>query len=332
MSEILDPGREIVDPHHHLWPNGRRDRYALAELYDDLRSGHDVVQTVFVECGASYRSGGPAHLRPVGETEWVAEAARASACAEAPGPGPEIAGIVAFADLSAGDLVPEVLDAHEAAGDGRFRGIRHAIARGDHRPGTENDPGPARAGLAHEAQFQAGVRLLGTRGLTYESWHYHYQMADFIAVATSAPDTLCILDHFGTPVGVGRYRAQREEIFAQSKRDMAAAAALPNVVAKLGGMAMADSGFGWDGREQPVTAEEFAAAQREYYLHAIDCFGTDRCMLESNFPVEKVSVSYRVLYNAFKLITADFSEADKDALFSGTARRVYRLPPPSRSK
>ena len=328
MRETLDPGREIVDPHHHLWPNGRRDRYALAELYDDLRSGHDVVQTVFVECGASYRSDGPAHLRPVGETEWVAEAARASAGAEAPGPGPEIAGIVAFADLSLGDLVPEVLDAHEAAGDGRFRGIRHAIARGDHRPGTENDPGPARAGLAHEDPFQAGVRLLGTRGLTYESWHYHYQMADFIAVATSAPDTLCILDHFGTPIGVGRYRARRAEILAQSKRDMAAAAALPNVVAKLGGMAMADSGFGWDRREQPVTAEEFAAAQREYYLHAIDCFGTERCMLESNFPVEKVSVSYRVLYNAFKLITADFSEADKDALFSGTARRVYRLPPP----
>ncbi|MDE0022873.1 MAG: amidohydrolase family protein [Spirochaetaceae bacterium] len=326
MSEILDPGREIVDPHHHLWPNGRRAPYALAELYEDLRSGHDIVQTVFVECGASYRRGGPAHLRPVGETEWVAEEARASAAAG----GPEIAGIVSFADLTAGDLVPEVLDAHEAAGGGRFRGIRHALARGDHRPGTENDPGPARAGLAHEEQFQAGVRLLGRRGLTWESWHYHYQMADFIAVAKSAPDTVCILDHFGTPVGVGRYRARRAEILAQSKRDVAAASALPNVVAKLGGMAMADNGFGWDRREQPVAAEEFAAAQREYYLHAIDCFGTGRCMLESNFPVEKVSVSYPVLYNAFKLITADFSEADKDALFSGTARRIYRLPPASR--
>jgi len=328
MSGILDPGREIVDPHHHLWPNGRRAAYALAELYEDLRTGHDIVQTVFVECGASYRGDGPEHLRLVGETEWVAEEARASVAAG----GPEIAGIVSFADLTAGDLVPEVLDAHEAAGDGRFRGIRHALARGDHRPGTENDPGPARAGLAHEEPFQAGVRLLGRRGLTWESWHYHYQMADFIAVAKSAPDTVCILDHFGTPVGVGRYRARRAEILAQSKRDMAAAAALPNVVAKLGGMAMADNGFGWDGREQPVTAEEFAAVQREYYLHAIDCFGTGRCMLESNFPVEKVSVSYRVLYNAFKLITADFSEADKDALFSGTARRVYRLPPASRDE
>ena len=326
MSEILDPAREIVDPHHHLWPNGRREPYTLAELYEDLRTGHNVVQTVFVECGASYRSDGPEHLRPVGETAWVAEAARASAA----GAGPEIAGIVSFADLSSGDLLPDVLDAHEAAGGGRFRGIRHALARGDHRPGTENLPGPARAGLAHEERFQAGVRLLGKRGLTWESWHYHYQMADFIAVAKSAPDTICVLDHFGTPLGVGRYREHREEIFAQSKRDMAAAAALPNVVAKLGGMAMADNGFGWDRREQPVTAEEFAAAQRGYYLHAIDCFATERCMLESNFPVEKVSVSYRVLYNAFKLITAGFSEPEKDALFSGTARRIYRLPPGSR--
>ena len=328
MSEILDPGREIVDPHHHLWPNGRRAAYALAELFEDLRTGHDIVQTVFVECGASYRADGPEHLGPVGETAWVAEAARASVAAG----GPEIAGIVSFADLAAGDLLPEVLDAHEAAGGGRFRGIRHALARGNHRPGTEDEPGPARAGLAHEEPFQAGVRLLGRRGLTWESWHYHYQMADFLAVAKSAPDTVCILDHFGTPVGVGRYRERRAEIFAQSKRDMAAAAALPNVVAKLGGMAMADNGFGWDRRDETVTAEEFAAAQREYYLHAIDCFGTGRCMLESNFPVEKVSVSYPVLYNAFKLITADFSEADKDALFSATARRVYRLPEASRGQ
>ena len=183
-----------------------------------------------------------------------------------------------------------------------------------------------RAGLAAEEQFRAGVRLLGRRGLTYESWHYHYQMDDFLALARSAPDTRVILDHFGTPVGVGRYRAQRAEIFAQSKRDMAAAASLPNVVAKLGGLAMSDNGFGWDQRATPVTAEEFAAAQREYYLHAIDCFGTERCMFESNFPVEKVSVSYPVLYNAFKLMTADFSEADKNALFSATARRVYSLP------
>ena len=319
---ILDPGREIVDPHHHLWSDAARGDYALAELYEDLCTGHRVVQTMFVECSAGYRTGGPEHLRPVGETEWVAEIARASAA----GPGPEIAGIVAHADLALGARLPEVLDAHAAAGGGLLRGIRHALARGSHRPGTERAPGPARAGLAAEEAFRAGVRLLGQRGLTYESWHYHLQMEEFLALAGSAPDTQIILDHFGTPVGVDRFRAQRGEILAQSKRHMAAAAALPNVAAKLGGLAMPDNGFGWERRAEPVTAEELAAAQREYYLHAIDCFGTARCMFESNFPVEKVSVSYPVLYNAFKLMTADFSEADKDALFSGTARRIYGLP------
>ena len=142
--------REIVDPHHHLWPDARRAPYALAELYEDLRTGHDIVQTVFVECGASYRSGGPEHLRPVGETEWVASAARASA---ADG-GPEIAGIVSFADLTAGDLVPEVLDAHAAAGDGRFRGIRHAPVwrtRSNFKPACGCSAGAASPGRAGKA-------------------------------------------------------------------------------------------------------------------------------------------------------------------------------------
>ena len=101
------------------------------------------------------------------------------------------------------------------------------------------------------------------------------------------------------------------------------------MIAKLGGLAMWDNGFPWAERGTRATAEELVAAQRPHYLHAIDCFGPERCMFESNFPVDRVSVSYRDLYNAFKLMVADFSQADKDALFSGTARRVYRLPAPS---
>ena len=327
MAGVLDPDRPIVDPHHHLWSGDGRGPYLLEDLYADVRCGHNVVQTMFVECRTHYRSGGPEHLRPVGQTEWVAAIADASARASAHGRGPEIAGMVAFADLSLGPRLEEVLDAHAEAAGGLLRGFRYSLAHGTHRSGTENAPGPAPAGLAAEEPFRDGVRLLGRRGLTYESWHFHYQMDEFTALARSAPDTLIILDHFGTPLGVGRWRGRRAEVFAEWKASMAEAAACPNMAAKLGGMAMFDNGFGWDERDEPVTAEEFAAAQRDYYLHAIDCFGPDRCMFESNFPVEKASVSYRVLYDAFKLMTADFSEADKDALFSGTARRVYRLPP-----
>ena len=134
-----------------------------------------------------------------------------------------------------------------------------------------------------------------------------------------------ILDHFGTPLGVGRYRDRREEIFQAWKGDIAEIARCPNVFAKLGGLAMPDNGFGWDRRERPPSSDEFAEAQRRYYLHTIECFGPERCMLESNFPVDKLSLSYQVLWNGLKKIVGDFSNDEKDALFYGTAARVYRL-------
>ena len=128
VEEIVDPEISIVDPHHHLWPEGRGLRYGLDQLAADTRSGHRVVATVFVECHAAYRDDGPDHLRPVGETEFVAASA-ARLAAEYPG-APPIAGIVAHADLALPpDQLDEVLDAHTAAGGGRFVGIRDALSR-----------------------------------------------------------------------------------------------------------------------------------------------------------------------------------------------------------
>ena len=325
---IVDPDRQIVDPHHHLVEEGHEwGRYLLPDLQADTTAGHRVVQTVYAECARHYYTGGPEHLRPVGETEWVASVARESAVAAAGGHGAEIAGIIAHADLTLGPELGEVLDAHEAAGEGRFCGIRHCIAHGDHRSDTREVPGPAPLGLAQDEAFREGLRLLGSRGIPYDSWHFHYQMEEFIALARSAPDTILAMDHFGTPVGVGRYRDQREQVFAGLNANMAAAAECPNVMAKLGGMAMPDGGFPWTEGGARATAEDLAEAQRGYYLNAIDCFGTDCCLFESNFPVDRLSIDYAELFNAFKLMTADFSEADKDALFSGTARRIYGLRP-----
>jgi predicted TIM-barrel fold metal-dependent hydrolase len=169
------------------------------------------------------------------------------------------------------------------------------------------------------------VRFLGQRGYTYESWHYHMQLGEFRILARSAPETTMILDHFGTPLGHGAYAAQREAIFAQWQKDMAALAQCPNIYAKLGGLAMPDNGFGWHEAEKPATSDELVAAQKRYYLHAIDCFGPERCMFESNFPVDKLSISYAVLWNALKKMVADFSEHEKEALFYGTAAKVYQL-------
>jgi predicted TIM-barrel fold metal-dependent hydrolase len=186
--------------------------------------------------------------------------------------------------------------------------------------------GGAPAGLFQDADFRAGVARLGARGFTYDSWNYHYQNGEFLALARAVPDTLMVLDHFGTPIGVGPYADARDEIFGEWQDDIAAIARCENVVAKLGGMAMPDNGFGWHTADRPPTSDEFVAAQARYYRHTIECFGPDRCMFESNFPVDRMSISYPVLWNALKKIAAGYSDAEQDAMFSGTARRVYRIP------
>lgn len=318
-EDVIDPGREIVDPHHHLWPKPHLS-YDLEELWSDTGDGHNVVQTVFMECGAAYRTDGPEHLRCVGETEFV------TAAAERAGAAPEkaqIAGIIAHADLRRPDL-DTILDAHEEAAKGRLRGIRHAGARDAH-PEALTIPGRAPEGLYSDPDFRRGVARLGERGLTYDTWNYHHQIRDFAALARAVPETVMVLDHFGTPLGVGPYEGKRNEIYEQWKDDIAEVAACPNVYAKLGGMAMPDNGYGWNTRDKPPSSDEFVEAQAKWYHHAIDVFGPERCMLESNFPVDRLSISYRTLWNGLKKIAADYPEAAQEAMFSGTARKVYKL-------
>lgn len=318
-EEIIEPERRIVDPHHHLWRREGRD-YLLANLWEDTQSGHNVEKTVFVECGAEYRSDGPEHMRVLGETEFVrSEAERSAGSGKA-----EISAIVSRADLRLGDGVREVLEAHIEVGGGLFRGIRHAGALDPH-PEVLSIPGRAPENLYANPDFRSGMKVLGDMGLTYDTWHYHHQNQAFAALARAVPDTTMILDHFGTPLGVGPYADKREEIFEAWKQDIRAIADCPNVVAKIGGLAMPDNGFGWDKQASPPTSDEFVEAQRRYYLHTIECFGPDRCMFESNFPVDRRSLSYHVLYNGLKKIVADFSDDEKDAMFYGTASRVYRL-------
>ena len=319
---VVEPERILVDPHHHLWQRPQWGSYLLDDLWADTDSGHHIEKTVFVECRAGYREDGPEELKPVGETEFVAAIAAESQ--KGSFRHATISGIVAHADLTRGARAEDVLAAHGRAGNGLFRGIRHAGARDPH-PESLTIPGRAPEGLYARSDFREGVKLLGRFGLTYDTWHYHHQNRDFLDLARAVPSTTMILDHFGTPLGVGPYAAHREEIYAAWKSDIAEIAKCPNVVAKLGGLAMPDNGFGWDGRDRPATSDELVAAQRRYYLHTIECFGPARCMFESNFPVDKRSISYRVLWNAFKKLVAGFSDNEKHALFYGTAARVYRL-------
>ena len=315
---IIDPDRPIVDPHHHLWIRPK-STYVLDHLWADTESGHNITKTVFIECRACYREDGPDHLKPIGETEFV----QAIAAASSAGEDATIAGIVAHADLSSPHL-DEILDAHENAAHGLLRGIRHSGARDPHSESL-SIPGRAPEGLYDSDAFRKGIRRLGERGYTFDTWHYHHQNQQFRDLALAAPNTTMILDHFGTPLGVGPYAGQREAIYSQWVDDIAAIAECPNVVAKLGGLAMPDNGFDWDKRDTPPTSDEFVEAQNSYYHHTIKCFGPERCMFESNFPVDRRSISYHVLWNGLKKIAADYSEAEQTAMFTGTAMRVYSL-------
>jgi predicted TIM-barrel fold metal-dependent hydrolase len=194
-----------------------------------------------------------------------------------------------------------------------------------HHPEVLAIPGRAVRDLYADTSFRRGVAVLGAQGLTYDTWHYHYQNQEFLSLARAVPETTMVLDHFGTPLGVGPYESQREEIFEQWKKDIREIATCSNVVAKLGGLAMPDNGFGWHTAERPPTSDEFLQAQRRYFEHAIECFGPERCMFESNFPVDRLSLSYRTVWNAFKKLASSFSPEEKDAMFRGTATRVYRL-------
>jgi predicted TIM-barrel fold metal-dependent hydrolase len=318
---VLEPERRIVDPHHHLWHSAERHGdYLVADLHRDTGSGHRVEATVFVECMSEYRTDGPPELRPVGETAFVAAQAAEAAAAG----GARIAAIVGFADLLLGDAVEPVLAAHVAAGDGLFRGIRHA-AGWDADASIRRSHTDPPADLYQRPAFRAGLRRLGATGLSFDAWSYHPQIPDLTAAARAAPDTQIVLDHVGGPLGIGAYAGRRDDVFLDWRAAISALAACDNVAVKLGGLAMPINGFGWHKRATPATSDELVAAHRPYYEHCLEVFGPDRCMFESNFPVDKQSVSYRVLWNGFKKIAAGLSEDEKDAVFRGTASRVYRI-------
>jgi predicted TIM-barrel fold metal-dependent hydrolase len=317
VEEVVDPGAPIIDPHHHLWPPGGSFAYGLDDLLADLASGHNVVDTVFVECGAAYDRRTTDAFGAVGETTFVAaEATRA--------PRQVMGGIVAHADLTDLDHLDAVLDAHEAAANGRLRGIRHAGSHALH-PEVLTIPGRAPADLYADAAFRRGVARLAERNLTYDTWHYHYQNQDFVELARAIPGTTMVLDHFGTPLGVGSFAGQRDEIFEQWCDDIDAVATCPNVVLKAGGLAMPDNGYGWHERDRPPDSDEVVEAQGDWYRHAIDAFGPDRVMFESNFPVDRLSLPYAVYWNAVKKLTASFDADARAQMFSRTASRVYRL-------
>jgi predicted TIM-barrel fold metal-dependent hydrolase len=323
-EEVIDPARPIVDPHHHLWDRGGQ-RYLIEDIAADIASGHNVIATVYVEARSMYRAGGPEALRPVGEVEFANGSAAMSASGGY-GPAAICAGIVGHANLLLGDGARAVLEAEIAAGNGRFRGIRHSSAW-DADPNVAHMYATRPKGLLLDPTFRKGFACLAPLGLSFDAWMFHPQISDLADLARAFPDTKIVLDHCGGPVGLGVYANRREEIFKGWKASIADIAKCPNVAVKLGGLAMRLLGYDFHERPKPPSSEEAAAAWRPYIETCIEAFGPTRAMFESNFPPDKGQCSYQVIFNAFKRIAAPYSEAEKTALFSKTAADVYRLGP-----
>jgi L-fuconolactonase len=321
-EEIIEPGLEIVDPHHHLWDRPGH-RFLIDELLANTGSGHNISQTVFIECGSMYRVDGPVEMKFVGETEFVNGTAAMSASGQY-GPTRLCRGIVGHADLRLGDAVARVLEAQIAAGDGRFRGIRHSVTWDENEVLSRGRTNSLK-GQMFDPTWRAGFARLAPLGLTFEAWLYHPQLPDLADLARAFPQTTIILNHVGGPVGIGPYKDKKAETFAQWKAGITEAAKSQNVVVKLGGLGMTFGMFDFHTREKPPSSTDLETAYRPYIETCIAAFGVNRAMFESNFPPDGASSSYPILWNAFKRLAAGSSAYEKAMLFSGTAKRVYRL-------
>lgn len=320
QEDIIDPDRRIVDPHHHFFiVNPEFPHYELADLWADTDT-HKVQKTVYLQCWEGYRTQGPEELLVVGETEWVdaiaAEARKQPHKAQ-------IAAIMATAELRLGARVREVFEAHQAA-SALFRGVRQ-IAAWDASDTLMSMPGLTDGNLYGQPAFRDGFKVLAEMNLVFDAYHYFHQTPHLAALARAFPSVTIVLDHLATPLGVGPYAGRDAEVREQWRRDVADIARCPNVVMKLGGLAMPWCGYGWESASRPPSSDDVVASQGDWYHYAIEQFGPSRCMFESNFPVDKCALSYGVLWNAFKKMAARYTEAERDAMFYGTASRVYRL-------
>ena len=326
-ENTLEPEIPICDPHHHFWDRRTAlipyQRYLLDELLADIDSGHNVQSTVFVETKWMYRSDGPEEMRPVGEVEFVQGLAAASASGLY-GPARAAAAIVGHANLNLGERVEPVLEALQAASPNRLRGIRHSVTWDPH-PEVENTAAHKLEGQLSDKKFRTGARALAQMGLSFEAWLYFPQLPELAEFARAVPDLSIVLNHVGGLLRVGPYADRDEEVLAIWRSGISAVADCPNVNIKLGGIGMPQTGFDWHDRNKPPGSEELAESMAPFMTYCIEQFSPDRCMFESNFPVDKMSYSYNVLYNAFKRLSKGFSPAERNAMFHDTAARIYRL-------
>ena len=315
QEEILEPELPIIDPHHHLWLR-HGNRYLIPEFADDLASGHNVISTVFAECQSMYRQDGPEAERPLGETEFVTGCA-AMAASGSFGPTRACAAMFGGVDMTLGAAARPILEQHLERSGGRFKGVRYSTGW-DASDRIPNVVAAEHALTAPAALAAAGV--LDEMGLTLDVWLYHPQLADVATLAAAMPGLTIVLNHVGSPILGGPYRDRKDEVFTDWRQLIGDVARHANVYCKLGALPIPRTD-----KTLPPGSEEIAAAWQPWMDVCIQAFGPERCMFESNFPVQKRWSSYQTTWNAFKRIAAGASADEKAALFKGAAEKAYRL-------
>lgn len=322
-EDVIDPAIPIIDTHVHLWHHASGYRYFVPEFAQDLQaSGHDIEASVYVECGSMYRATGPTLMRPVGETEFAVGMA-AMAASQKYTQTQVAAAIIGFADLRDPE-VDQLLAAHREAANGRFRGVRQR-AKWDPDPAVRGPVSADAPGLYLDPDFQSGAALLAEYGLPFEASIFHPQVRDVYELAKAVPELSIVLGHTGSPVAHSSYAGRRSEALATWYADMDLLAQCPNVTVKIGGLLMSQGTFDFGLADSPPSSELLAELWRPFIEGSVERFGAKRCMVGSNFPVEKAGCSYRTIWNAFKRVLSGYSPSEKVAVFSGTGRRVYAI-------
>jgi predicted TIM-barrel fold metal-dependent hydrolase len=320
---ILEPDLPIIDSHHHL--RDRPDSYYMFDDYvQDVRRGHKIVASVYVESMSMMRPDGPEVLRPIGEVEFANGVAAVSATGKY-GPCRIATAIIGYADLTQGDAVAELLDRDLAAAPDRFRGIRQCTLEHPDPAVWQYVPHPPAAGLMSHPQFRPGFKQLAARDLVFDTAVFHHQLPEVAGLADEFPDTTFVLNHIGQVAMIAVKEADRADAFAQWRQYLADLARRPNVLCKVGGMGQPYFGFGFELRDELPTYLELASAWRPWAEAVIETFGVERCMMESNFPADRRSCDFVTLWNALKHIVVGASASEKTALFHDNAARVYGI-------
>lgn len=322
QEETVDPAQPIIDAHHHLWLQ-HGEPYFLPQYLNDVCSGHNVRASVAIECKAMFRKDAAPDLAPLGELEFLngiaamAASGNFGACLVAHG-------IVARADLTRYKSVGAVLDQYQSAAPDRLRGIRISSIWHPDPTASASLASPPQ-GLLMSSDFRSGFKELGARGLSFDAWLYHTQIDEVVDLANAFKDTVIIVDHFGGPNGIGPFAGKRQEVFEHWKKSLKTLASCENVFLKMGGMGM--KVFGFDFHENPIPpSSDLLSRHWAPYIHTcIETFGPKRCMFESNFPVDKGTYSYQVLWNTFKKSISAYSPDEKNSLLFNTANEAYRL-------